>query len=207
MAAASRANENDGWIQMFPVCLEDDGMISFQGLESDSWKRSKKCSELQIFRNIENYILIVKLESPEKQKAAFEYMTIQDRNDESGIRFTIQSYKDTVPRCESVALIVSKDNKTYCLRTVKQANGEMQVMFQERNIPERISGERSEFIFFKIPFSEGDDKYFKFETTLEQGCFLAFERSENSHTRRLIMKRVQNKDEVDETTKFSHSSE
>ncbi|XP_060106936.1 interleukin-18-like isoform X2 [Heteronotia binoei] len=125
---------------------------------------------------------------------------------ESGIRFTIHSYDDTVPRGKTVALTTRKNNKTYCLCAEKQANGELRVAFPERNIPERISGETSDIIFFQIPFSEGDSKFFKFESTLERGYFLAFERGEGSHTRRLVMKRVLAKDEVDETMKLFPSS-
>ncbi|KAL8173581.1 UNVERIFIED_CONTAM: hypothetical protein K2H54_008763 [Gekko kuhli] len=134
--------------------------------------------------------------------AAFEDIPTQDRNDESGIRFTIQSYDDTVPRARTVALTTSNGNKTYCLHAKKQANGEMRVVFQERSLPDRISGEASDIIFFQIPFSEGDNRFFKFESTLERGYFLAFD-----HTRRLIMKRVPAKDEVDETIKLFPSSD
>nr|XP_056716824.1 interleukin-18-like [Euleptes europaea] len=203
-----RAEKNGAPVRMFPVYFEDDGTLCFQdddGLESDNW-RSKWCSEPQIFRNVEHYILIAKLGRPENQTAVFEEMTDQDKDDESGIRFIIHSYEDTVPRAQSVALTTRKDNKTYCLRAEKQANGEMRVAFQESNIPERISGDTSGIIFFQIPFSEGDSKFFKFESTLQRGYFLAFERGEGNHTRRLIMKRVLTKDEVDETIKLCPSS-
>ncbi|XP_060106935.1 interleukin-18-like isoform X1 [Heteronotia binoei] len=205
-AAGGRAKEDNGLIRVFPVCLEGDGTLSFRGLESDHFRKSRNTSNLQIFRNIENYILLVKPENPENQEAVFEDMTTQDGNDESGIRFTIHSYDDTVPRGKTVALTTRKNNKTYCLCAEKQANGELRVAFPERNIPERISGETSDIIFFQIPFSEGDSKFFKFESTLERGYFLAFERGEGSHTRRLVMKRVLAKDEVDETMKLFPSS-
>ncbi|XP_048368330.1 interleukin-18-like isoform X2 [Sphaerodactylus townsendi] len=197
-----RAKKNGAPIRMFPLYFEDDGTLCFQGLEPDSWRRSKQCSDLQIFRNVENYILIVKLGSPENQMAVFEHMTDKDKNDESGIRFTIHRYDDTVPRGMTVALSTRKDKKTHFLCAKKQANGELRVVFQERTIPETISGDRSEIIFFQIPFSEGDNKFFKFESTLQRGYFLAFDPGEGNHTRRLIMKEVLLQDEVDETTKL-----
>ncbi|XP_015273505.1 PREDICTED: interleukin-18-like isoform X2 [Gekko japonicus] len=131
--AACRAKENGVPVRMFPVCFEDDGTLSFQDdddLEPDSWRQSRKHSKLQIFRNVENYVLIVKPESPENQMAAFEDIPTPDRNDESGIRFTIHGYDDTVPRARTVALTTSKGNKTYCLCAEKQANGELRVAFQ-----------------------------------------------------------------------------
>ncbi|XP_054854613.1 interleukin-18 [Eublepharis macularius] len=194
-----------GRIRMFPVHFED-GTLSFQdddGLEPDNWRKSKNYSEPQIFRNIENYILIVK---PENQMAAFEYMADEDKNDESGVKFTIHTFEDTVPRGQTVALTTRTNGETYYMHVEKQENGDMRVSFKAGNLPERISGDASAIIFLQKPFTEGNDKFFQFESTLERGYFLAFENGEGYHTRRLIMKRIATKDEVDETTKLSHSS-
>lgn len=71
---------------------------------------------------------------------------------------------------------------------------------QEGEVPKEIPGE-SNVIFFKKTFTSCSSRAFKFEYSLEQGMFLAFE--EEGGLRKLILKKLSREDEVDETTKIS----
>lgn len=71
---------------------------------------------------------------------------------------------------------------------------------QEGEVPKEIPGE-SNVIFFKKMFTSCSSRAFKFEYSLEQGMFLAFE--EEGSLRKLILKKLSREDEVDETMKIS----
>lgn len=71
---------------------------------------------------------------------------------------------------------------------------------QEGEVPKEIPGE-SNIIFFKKTFTSCSSRAFKFEYSLEQGMFLAFEKE--GYLRKLILKKLSREDEVDETMKIS----
>ncbi|XP_062995459.1 interleukin-18-like [Elgaria multicarinata webbii] len=192
---------------MFPVHFEN-GVLFFSegrsGLETDSWRKSAKYDSAQILRTKQNDILIAKPDAHADCKAIFEPMTDQEMRNVPGIKFDIHRYEDTMPRGLPVAFTTIWANKTYCMCVVK-GNNNMRVEFQERDAPRRIDGPTSDVIFIKTPFSEGDGQYFMFETALEKGYFLAFEKKENGHAKRLIVKKKEAMDEVDESIKINHS--
>ncbi|XP_053125236.1 interleukin-18-like isoform X2 [Hemicordylus capensis] len=195
--------------QLKPVFLlhfEEDGTLSFEDLESDSWRISGKCEEAQIFRYMENHILVARPQNQENDKAIFQSITKSEMGAASGIRFTIHNYQDTVPRALPVAFSTEWRDKTYHMY-VEKAGENMRVAFREGNVPRSIPGERSDVIFIKRHFSRGSNHHFTFESTLEENYFLAFEKDNTTPFSRLIVKRIDpNTDMVCESAKFSHSS-
>lgn len=77
--------------------------------------------------------------------------------------------------------------------------------FQEGTIPKHIEGDTSNVIFIKTQFSAGSREFYKFESALERGYFLALEGTDNYRTV-LVVKKVELADEVDESTKLYHAS-
>ncbi|GAB0199715.1 interleukin-18 [Grus japonensis] len=98
-----------------------------------------------------------------------------------------------------VAFSVQVEDKTYYMCCEKEC-GKMIVRFREGEVPKEIPGE-SNVIFFKKTFTSCSTRAFKFEYSLEQGMFLAFE--EEGCLRKLILKKLSKEDEVDETMKIS----
>ncbi|XP_032085193.1 interleukin-18-like [Thamnophis elegans] len=192
-------------IQMLPVGL-DQGNLYFeeQVLETDSWNKSGKCESAQIFRSPNHHVLIVR--SPEEDyPAVFERRTDQEIQNVSGIKFDIHSYQDTKPKGLSVAFTVQFNGKTYHMFVEKREN-KMRVNFKAGMIPTRIEGDTSNIIFIKTQFSAGSRQFYKFESALERGYFLALEDTEVNHRTVLVVKKVELPDEVDESTKLHHSS-
>ncbi|XP_061449332.1 interleukin-18-like [Rhineura floridana] len=166
------------------------------GLEADSWRHAKS-GKAQIFRNRENHVLIVRPEDQADAMAVFESMTDLEVRNESGISFNVHMYKDTNLRGLPVAFSTQWKGKTYIMKIEK--GGKMRVVFKEGEVPDAIEGETSDMIFFKIPFSRSDTQCYMFESTLERGYFLAFERNQSSSATRLIIKRTEL---IDESTKL-----
>uniref|UniRef100_A0ABM5EQJ1 Interleukin-18-like n=1 Tax=Pogona vitticeps TaxID=103695 RepID=A0ABM5EQJ1_9SAUR len=195
---------------MVPVHF-NDGILFFQEddaglLESDSWRISEKCEKTQILRNRKNHILIACPEDSNQHRAVFEPVTDQEIQNASGTKFTIHMYEDTnIPRGLPVAFTTEWKSKTYYMCVVKDGSN-MRVEFKEGNVPRRIAGQSSNVIFNKIQFSEGDHQFFMFESALEKDCFLAFEWDENSKATKLIVKKMETTDEVDESLQIHHSS-
>nr|XP_034995561.1 interleukin-18-like isoform X2 [Zootoca vivipara] len=191
-------------IQMCPLRIEDDGTLFFEedeGLEADSFKKSEKCNAAQIFRNQENHVLIVRPQDDADAMAAFEPMTDVEMENEPGISLNIHIYQDTNLRGLPVAFSVKWKGETYIMQIVKDGS-HMRVAFRPRDVPEFIPGEKSDMLFFKTPFSKGDRQFYRFESSLEQGYFLAFERNERKRVTQLVIKRM---DGIDESTKL-HTS-
>ncbi|KAJ7304938.1 hypothetical protein JRQ81_010626 [Phrynocephalus forsythii] len=188
---------------MIPVCF-NDGTLFFKeddtGLVvSDSWRKSEKCEKTQILRNRNNHVLMA------QPDAIFAPVTDQEIQTASGTKFTIHMYEDTnIPRGLPVAFTTEWKSKTYYLCVVKDGNN-MRVEFREGDVPSRIAGHSSNVIFNKMLFSEGDNQFFMFESALEKDCFLAFEWDENSSVTKLIVKKLETRDEVDESLQIHHS--
>ncbi|XP_016854185.1 interleukin-18 [Anolis carolinensis] len=185
-----------------------DGILIFaedqedKDLECDSWKNSGKCERTQILRNRDNYVLLAQPDDHEDYRAVFQFMTDQEMQNASGIKFNIHSYEDSRPRGLSVAFTIEWNRKTYYMCVAKR-NSQMKVEFKEGDVPKRIPGQTSNVIFYKMSFSEGGSQFYRFETALERGHYLAFERDGNNTTRLIIKKAT---DEVDQTTEIYHAS-
>lgn len=163
-------------------------------LECDAFCKDKTIK--RFFRNVNSQLLVVR---PDLNVAAFEDVTDQEVKSGSGMYFDIHCYKTTAPSAGMpVAFSVQVEDKSYYMCCEKE-HGKMVVRFREGEVPKDIPGE-SNIIFFKKTFTSCSSKAFKFEYSLEQGMFLAFE--EEDSLRKLILKKLPREDEVDETTKF-----
>nr|XP_060643016.1 interleukin-18-like [Anolis sagrei ordinatus]XP_060643017.1 interleukin-18-like [Anolis sagrei ordinatus] len=189
-------------VPMHPMGLCDGILIFAEDLECDSWNNSGKCESTQILRNRANYVLIAQPDGHEDDQAVFRLMTDQNMRNVPGTKFNIHIYEDSRPRGLSVAFSTEWNHKTYYMCVVK-SNSHMKVEFKEGNVPKRIDGQTSNVIFNKTSFSQGGSQFYKFETALERGYFLAFEKDENNITR-LIVKKAS--DEVDQSTELHHAS-
>ncbi|NXC40157.1 IL18 protein, partial [Penelope pileata] len=176
------------------VWLGDDLCLYFEELECDAFCKEKTIT--RFFRNVDSQLLVV---HPDLNMAGFEHVTDQQVKCGSGMHFNIHCYKTTTPSAGMpVAFSVRVKDKSYYM-CCEREGGKMVVRFREGEVPEDIPGE-SNIIFFKKTFTPCSSKAFKFEYSLEQGMFLAFE--EEDSLRKLILKKVPREDEVDETTKF-----
>ncbi|XP_063167423.1 interleukin-18-like [Candoia aspera] len=173
-------------------------------LEADSWRKSGKQECAQVFRNQDNHVLVAQ-PACEDLPAVFEHITDQEILEVPGIKFDIHSYQDSKPTGLSVVFTVEWDHKTYHMYVEKGEN-RMKVKFKAGGVPQHIEGDTSNIIFIKTRFSDGSRQFFRFESALERGYFLAFEWDEGSSATKLVAKKVELTDEVDESTKLHHSS-
>ncbi|XP_046788218.1 interleukin-18 isoform X4 [Gallus gallus] len=181
-------------IAVCAVRLRENLCLYFEELECDAFCKDKTIK--RFFRNVNSQLLVVR---PDLNVAAFEDVTDQEVKSGSGMYFDIHCYKTTAPSAGMpVAFSVQVEDKSYYMCCEKE-HGKMVVRFREGEVPKDIPGE-SNIIFFKKTFTSCSSKAFKFEYSLEQGMFLAFE--EEDSLRKLILKKLPREDEVDETTKF-----
>ncbi|XP_054032049.1 interleukin-18 [Dryobates pubescens] len=172
----------------FCLYFEDD-----DGLECDAFRKDKILQ--RVLRNVNSQLLVVR---PDLNVAAFEDVTDQEIKPGNGMQFNIHYYNTTPPSAgRPVAFSVRVADKSYYLCCEKQC-GKMMVQFREGEVPKDIPGE-SNAIFFKRTFTSCSSGAFKFEYSLEQGMFLAFE--EEGCLRKLTLKKSR-EDEVDETMKI-----
>lgn len=190
-------------VPMHPVHLDGEGVLYFeeQVLEADSWRSSGKRECAQIFRNRDNHVLMAQ-PAHEDLPAVFEQITDQEILKVPGIKFDIHSYQDSKPTGLSVAFTVEWNHETYHMYVEKREN-KMKVKFKVGGIPQHIEGDTSNVIFIKTRFSGGSRQFFRFESALERGYFLAFEQEEGAT--KLVAKKVELTDEVDESIKLHHS--
>ncbi|NWV76079.1 IL18 protein, partial [Dasyornis broadbenti] len=168
--------------------------LYFDELECDALCKEKTLH--RVLRNMNSQLLVVR---PDLNVAAFEDVTDQEMQSGKGMHFSIHCYKTTTPSAGMpVAFSVQVGDKSYYMCCEKEC-GEMIVRFKEGEVPKEIPGE-SNIIFFKKTFTSCCSKAFKFEYSLEQGMFLAFEKE--GCLRKLTLKKL-SKDEVDETMKIS----
>ncbi|NXG43164.1 IL18 protein, partial [Psilopogon haemacephalus] len=152
----------------------------------------------RFLRNVNSQLLVVR---PDLNVAAFEDVTDQEIKSGNGMQFDIHCYKTTNPSAGlPVAFSVQVADKNYYLCCEKEC-GKMMVRFREGEVPKDIPAESSNIIFFKRTFTSCSSRAFKFEYSLEQGMFLAFE--EEGSLRKLTLKKLSREDEVDETMKLS----
>ncbi|XP_071625307.1 interleukin-18 isoform X2 [Heliangelus exortis] len=173
-------------------CLyfEDD-----DGLECDAFCKDKIL--YRVLRNVNSQLLVVR---PDLNMAAFEDMTDQEMKYGNGTLFSIHCYNSTTPGAGTpVAFSVQVEDKSYYMCCEEEC-GKMIIQFKEGEVPEKFPGE-SNVIFFKKTFTSCSSRAFKFEYSLEEGMFLAFE--EEGSLRKLILKKLSREDEVDETMKIS----
>ncbi|NXK87144.1 IL18 protein, partial [Formicarius rufipectus] len=164
-------------------------------LECDAFCKEKTLH--RVLRNVNSQLLVVR---PDLNLAAFEDVTDQEMKSGQGMHFTIHCYKTTTPSAGlPVAFSVQMAEKSYYM-CCERERGQMMVRFREGEVPKEIPGE-SNIIFFKKTFTSCCSRAFKFEYSLEEGMFLAFE--EEGDLRKLILKKLSRKDEVDETMKIS----
>ncbi|XP_070621375.1 interleukin-18 [Erythrolamprus reginae] len=199
-----RAKMCSDMIQMLPVILDPEGNLYFeeQVLQTDSWNKSGKCERAQIFRNPNNHVLVAQ-PADEDSTAIFQRITDQEILNVSGIKFDIHSYQDSKPKGLSVAFTVEYNSQIYHMFVERKEN-KMKVNFKAGPIPKYIAGDTSNIIFIKTRFSSGSQQFYKFESALERGHFLAFD--EVSDRPRLVVKKVDPPDEVDEFIKLFHGA-
>ncbi|NXG36802.1 IL18 protein, partial [Dromaius novaehollandiae] len=177
------------------VQLGKNFCLYFTELECDALCKEKILQQ-RVFRNVNSQLLVVQ---PDLNVAAFEDVTDQEMKSGSGMHFNIHCYKTTTPSAGMpVAFSIQIKDKNYYMCCEKEF-GKTVVRFREGEVPTEIPCE-SNFIFFKKTFTSCSSKAFKFEYSLEQGMFLAFEKE--GYLRKLILKKMSSEDEVDETMKF-----
>ncbi|NXE23370.1 IL18 protein, partial [Ardeotis kori] len=177
------------------VQLGKNFCLYFAGLECDAFCKEKILH--RVLRNVNSQLLVVR---PDLNMAAFEDVTDQEMKSGNGVYFNIHCYKTTTPSAGMpVAFSIQVEDKSYYMCCEKEC-GKMIVRFREGEVPKEIPGE-SNIIFFKKTFTSCSSRAFKFEYSLEQGMFLAFE--EEGCLRKLILKKLSREDEVDETTKMT----
>ncbi|NXW01168.1 IL18 protein, partial [Fregetta grallaria] len=182
-------------ILVYAVQLGENFCLYFAGLECDAFCKEKTLQE--VLRNVNSQLLVVR---PDLNMAAFEDVTDQEMKSGNGMHFNVHYYKTTTPSAGMpVAFSVQVEDKSYYMCCEKEC-GKMIVRFREGEVPKEIPGE-SNVIFFKKTFTPCSTRAFKFEYSLEQGMFLAFE--EEGGLRKLILKKLSKEDEVDETTKIT----
>ncbi|NXM74571.1 IL18 protein, partial [Serilophus lunatus] len=177
------------------VKLGKNSCLYFDELECDALCKEKTLH--RVLRNVNSQLLVVR---PDLNLAAFEDVTDQEMQSGQGMHFTIHCYKSTTPSAGlPVAFSVQMEGKSYYMCCEKEY-GQVIVRFKEGEVPKEIPGE-SNIIFFKKTFTSCCSRAFKFEYSLEEGMFLAFE--QEGYLRKLILKKLPRKDEVDETTKIN----
>ncbi|NWR95286.1 IL18 protein, partial [Furnarius figulus] len=182
-------------ILVYAVKLGNNFCLYFNDLERDAFSKEKTLH--RVFRNVNSQLLVVR---PDLNLAVFEDVTDQEMQFGQGMHFTIHCYKTTTPSAGMpVAFSVQIEDKSYYMCCEKE-HGEMIVRFREGEVPKDIPGE-SNIIFFKTTFTSCCSRAFKFEYSLEKGMFLAFK--EEGYLRKLILKKMPRKDEVDETMQIS----
>ncbi|NWR49519.1 IL18 protein, partial [Regulus satrapa] len=168
--------------------------LYFDELECDAF--CKEMTLQRVLRNVNSQLLVVR---PDLNVAAFENVTDQEMQSGKGMHFSIHYYKTTKPSAGMpVAFSVQVEDKSYYM-CCERERGKMIVRFKEGEVPKEIAGE-SNIIFFKRTFTSCCSNAFKFEYSMEQGMFLAFE--EEGYLRKLVLKKM-TEDEVDETMKMS----
>ncbi|NXH16237.1 IL18 protein, partial [Bucco capensis] len=182
-------------IVMCAVKFGDNFCLYFEGLECDAFSKEKILH--RVLRNVNSQLLVVR---PDLNVAAFETVTDQEMKAGNGMHFNIHYYKSTTPSAGMpVAFSIQVADKSYYMCCEKQC-GQTIVCFREGEVPKEIPGE-SNVIFYKRTFTSCCSRAFKFEYSLEEGMFLAFE--EEGSLRKLILKKLSREDEVDETMKIS----
>ncbi|KAF1657282.1 Interleukin-18, partial [Aptenodytes patagonicus] len=190
-----RVKMSDEEIVVCAVQLGENFCLYFAGLECDAFCKEKILH--RVLRNVNSQLLVVR---PDLNMAAFEDVTDQEMKSGNGMHFNIHYYKTTTPSAGMpVAFSVQVEDKSYYMCCEKEC-GKMIVRFREGEVPKEIPGD-SNVIFFKKTFTSCSSRAFKFEYSLEQGMFLAFE--EEGRLRKLILKKLSREDEVDETMKIS----
>ncbi|KAM6295739.1 interleukin-18 [Aegotheles albertisi] len=182
-------------ILVYAMQLGKNSCLYFEGLECDAFCKEKILH--RVLRNVNSQLLVVR---PDLNIAAFEDVTDQEMQSGTGMHFSIHCYKTTTPSAGMpVAFSVQVEDKSYYMCCEEEC-GKMMVRFKEGEIPKEFPGE-SNVIFFKKTFTSCSSRAFKFEYSLVQGMFLAFE--EEGGLRKLILKKLPREDEVDETMKIS----
>ncbi|KFO99789.1 Interleukin-18, partial [Calypte anna] len=190
-----REKMSDEEILVSPIQLGKNSCLYFEGLECDAFCKDKIL--YRVLRNVNSQLLVVR---PDLNVAAFEHLTDQEMKSGNGMLFSIHCYNSTTPGAGTpVAFSVQVEDKSYYMCCEEEC-GKMIIQFKEGEVPEKFPGE-SNVIFFKKRFTSSSSRAFKFEYSLEQGMFLAFE--EEGSLRKLILKKLSREDEVDETMKIS----
>ncbi|XP_030077285.1 interleukin-18 [Microcaecilia unicolor] len=172
---------------------EQEEILYFQELQADSWKMYDNQPLQALIENRLNDTLVAYPDEPESY-AVFRAQTVQEKHKDK-CKVKIHEYMDTSPREGlSIAITVQKDSKTYIMYCRKDTT----LGFKEENAPKNIAGNKSEYIFYKRDFSEGDNEAFRFESSLLDGYFLASK--EENGLRKLALKKSH--DQVDESLRM-----
>ncbi|XP_069080797.1 interleukin-18-like isoform X1 [Pleurodeles waltl] len=169
----------------------DGRTLLFYDLEPDHWKYLPHSKPRQVvFRNHSKLMLVAYPEKEQSCQAKFEHRLIGhgDR-----VKFLLHYYKDTNPKSGlSIVFQVEVNRKPYLLYATDRTVG-----FKEGEPPKNISGIKSEYVFYQQLFKDGIPNAFKFESSLHEGLFLAFNENDN-----LYLKKVEQSD-IDETSRIN----
>ncbi|CAN2390000.1 hypothetical protein PRIEUP_LOCUS36, partial [Pristimantis euphronides] len=163
----------------FEVCDVENGILQFKGkfksteslqqypawednLETDAWKKTERCKTGMI-ENIFKQCLVARPDDPDGCTAVFDNPG-SDRQ-----TFALQIYSTTnFTGGLSVVFTVTYKNEKYYMCCTQ----DMKIYFKKGECPNRITGDRSEIIFFQKAFSEGDG-CFRFQSALHEKYYLA----------------------------------
>nr|XP_033775064.1 interleukin-18-like [Geotrypetes seraphini] len=172
---------------------EENGIFYFQEWQTDSFRKYENNNLQVLFENSLNDTLVVYPDVRESY-AEFRSQTMQERHKDT-CKVNIHEYRDTSFReGVSIAITVQKESKTY----IMYCRTDTTLGFKEGPAPLNILGVKSEYIFYKRTFSEGDVEAYSFESSLLTGYFLASK--EENGLRKLSLKRSQ--DQVDESLRM-----
>ncbi|XP_069470375.1 interleukin-18-like [Ambystoma mexicanum] len=107
---------------------------------------------------------------PEKEHGSTAVFETSMVNPGERVCFILHIYKDTDPQDGiPVVFTVQVNNKMYLMFAVDGT-----VIFREGDLPINIGGTKSGHIFYQTIFSHGFSPAFKFESSLQEGLYLAF---------------------------------
>ncbi|XP_078538425.1 interleukin-18-like [Lissotriton helveticus] len=164
---------------------------SLTDLESDHWKNLPHSNPRQVvFRNYSKLMLVAYPENEQCCQAKFEHHLIGQGE---RVKFFLHYYRDTNPKSGlPVVFRVEVNRKHYLLCAADRT-----VVLKEGEPPKNIMGRKSEYIFYQKLFSAGIPNAFKFESSLQEGLYLAFDENNSLYLKK------EGQSEIDETMRVN----
>lgn len=168
---------------------EDDDFL--KDLELDHWRNLPHSNPRQVvFRNYSKLMLVAYPENKQCCQVKFEHHIIGQGD---RVTFSLHYYRDTNPKSGmSVVFRVEVNRKNYLL-----CASDRTVVLKEGEPPKDITGTKSEYIFYQRLFSAGIPNAFKFESSLQEGLYLAFDENNSLYLKK------EGQSEIDETTRVN----
>ncbi|XP_069804222.1 interleukin-18-like [Dendropsophus ebraccatus] len=156
----------------------------------DAYKQSRSPDNQHKYRvkNLLDELLFI---CPEDSIAHFRSLVNSKDDKGEPTSFYLPRYCDTTERGYAVAICCEIKGKNYILKAESDS-----IKLSEETQPTRILEKTSKFIFYQKVFSPGHENCYKFESSSQQGLYLAWDIKE----KKLILKRPEGL--IDETTKF-----